>query len=56
MRGWTREAATAFMIAVSGAVVITISPLTPWTVGIGLGGAGLVITATVIMMIWMLRH
>ena len=56
MRGWTRETATAFMIGVGGAVVIMISPLTPWTIGIGLSGASLAMTATVITIIWMLRQ
>jgi hypothetical protein len=54
MREWTRETATAFMIGVGGAVVIMISPLTPWTIGIGLSGASLVMPATVITIIWML--
>jgi hypothetical protein len=56
MRGWTRETATAFVIGVGGAVVIMIGPLTPWTIGIGLSGASLVMTATVITTIWMLRQ
>jgi hypothetical protein len=46
----------ALVVALLGAATIMISPITPWTTALALGGIILLLPSATVLAVWILRH
>jgi hypothetical protein len=46
----------ALVVALLGAATIMISPITPWTTVLAVGGIVLLLPSATVLVLWILRH
>ena len=46
----------ALVVALLGAATIMISPITPWTTVLAVGGIVLLLASATVLAVWILRH
>ena len=46
----------ALVVALLGAAAIMISPITPWTTVLAVGGIVLLLPSAAVLVVWLLRH
>jgi hypothetical protein len=45
-----------WVVAVVGALVMVVGPLTPWVLGVEIAGLALCLSATVALVVWFVRR